>query len=152
MIAFLLGSLFGVGLILGGMTDPDNVIEFLTLNKSWNPKLAFVMGGALMVSAPWYRRAWAKHCVVPKPFSFQDVNPRLIFGSALFGLGWALAGICPGPALVSLANFQSASWLFVASMIAGMRLLPWIESRKLLNRERKNQNETYLNGTTVRAD
>lgn len=118
------GALFGAGLVIGGMTDPQRVRGFLDLFGRWDPTLAFVMGGALLVmAAAWRVRERMKKPLFGASFSLPDRNDldaRLIAGSALFGIGWGLAGLCPGPALanVSLALPQVAP--FIVAMLVGM--------------------------------
>lgn len=119
---FFAGLLFAVGLIVGGMTQPSKVVGFLDLTGSWDPSLAFVMGGAILVHATSYRFVMRR----PSPvfaLNFQvptqtDVTPRLVVGSALFGVGWGLAGYCPGPALSSAALMEWETLLFVGSLVA----------------------------------
>lgn len=122
--AFIAGLVFGVGLILSGMTDPGKVIGFLDVAGSWDPSLAFVMGGAILVGvfafALAQRRArsflgGAMH--LPRN---RDIDLRLVAGSVLFGIGWGLAGFCPGPALVSFGSGVDQAAIFVAAMLAGM--------------------------------
>jgi len=124
-ISFFVGLLFAIGLAVSGMTQPKKIIDFLN-PSSWDPSLIFVMVGAVgfhLISYPLVRRR-------PSPLldtkwhvpSRRDVTPRLILGSALFGVGWGLAGFCPGPALTSLAAGDLRSILFVGAMIFGMLL------------------------------
>jgi uncharacterized membrane protein YedE/YeeE len=124
--AALAGVLFALGLGLGGMTDPARVQDFLDFTGTWNPALAFVMGGAIAVHAPlqWLaRRRKAPVLAAAFPTATKaQVDGRLIAGAALFGAGWGLAGYCPGPALVSLASGTGLVVLFVASMFGGMWL------------------------------
>jgi uncharacterized membrane protein YedE/YeeE len=123
---FLVGLLFGMGLILSGMTDPSKVLGFLDIFGLWDPSLAFVMGGAIAVG--FFAFAWAKKRTVNflggalhLPTSSQIDKP-LVVGAVLFGAGWGLAGFCPGPALVSLASGQIKAAVFVVFMLAGMQL------------------------------
>jgi uncharacterized protein len=118
------GTVFGAGLTIGGMTDPARVRGFLDLFGNWDPTLAFVMGGAVLVMA----LAWAVQRRMQRPafaqgFSLPDRNdltPRLIGGSALFGIGWGIAGLCPGPGFAALAIAPGSAAIFVAAMLAGM--------------------------------
>ena len=121
---FLVGLLFGMGLILSGMTDPGKVIGFLDLFGAWDPSLALVMGGAIGVG--FFAFALAKKRTanflggalhLPKS---NDIDRPLVIGAVLFGVGWGLAGFCPGPALVSLAAGQPKAAVFVVFMLAGM--------------------------------
>jgi uncharacterized membrane protein YedE/YeeE len=121
---FLVGLLFGLGLILSGMTDPGKVIGFLDLFGSWDPSLALVMGGAIAVG--FFAFAIAKKrttnvfgCMLRIP-THNQIDKPLIIGSLLFGAGWGLAGFCPGPALVSMASGQPKGLIFVIAMMAGM--------------------------------
>ena len=124
--AFAAGLVFGVGLILSGMTDPGKVIGFLDLAGPWDPSLAFVMGGAILVGIFAFRLAGrrgnaflggAMHLPTRR-----DIDNRLVAGSVAFGIGWGLAGFCPGPALVSFGGGVDKAAVFVAAMLAGMVL------------------------------
>ncbi|MEY4017948.1 MAG: hypothetical protein RLZZ189_1746 [Pseudomonadota bacterium] len=123
---FLVGLLFGLGLILSGMTDPGKVIGFLDLAGQWDPSLALVMGGAIAVG--FFAFAIAKKRTVnflggalhlPKS---NQIDKPLVIGAVLFGAGWGLAGFCPGPGLVSLASGNAKGAFFVAFMLVGMQL------------------------------
>ena len=121
---FLVGLLFGLGLLLSGMTDPGKVIGFLDLSGMWDPSLAFVMGGAIAVG--FFAFALAKKRTqsflggaLHLPTSSQ-IDKRLLIGSALFGAGWGIGGFCPGPGLVSMATGQPKAVAFVVAMLAGM--------------------------------
>ena len=129
--ALLAGTLFGIGLTVSQMINPEKVLSFLDFFGAWDPSLALVMLGAVGVSAVVFRLALKQ----PRPVfatAFQvpsrsDVDNRLIAGGVIFGLGWGLVGWCPGPAIASLALVQVESFIFLAAMIAGMllyRLLP----------------------------
>lgn len=118
------GFLFGMGLTVSGMTDPHRVRGFLDVFGDWDPTLAFVMGGAVLVMAV----AWRVQASMAKPvfgerFSLpdrSDLDPRLLTGAAVFGIGWGVAGLCPGPALASLALSPVHAFPFVMAMLAGM--------------------------------
>ncbi len=121
------GVLFGLGMAISGMMDPARVTGFLDLAGAWDPSLAFVMGGALLVFMPGYfllvkpRRQSVLGepiAVVPAP----RLERRLIGGAALFGIGWGLVGICPGPALSLISSGQPMIMLFIAAMVAGILL------------------------------
>lgn len=121
---FLSGLLFAVGLGIARMTQPAKIIGFLDIAGSWDPSLAFVMGGAIAVYAPLsriiVRRArplFADGFVLP---TRRDLDPKLIAGAAMFGVGWGLAGFCPGPAIVAVLSGSPAVLAFVVSMLAGM--------------------------------
>lgn len=122
--ALFAGLLFGIGLILSGMSNPGNVIGFLDLAGAWNPSLAFVMGGALLVGVFAFRTARTRTMnflggAMHLP-TLKDIDRRLVLGSLAFGTGWGLAGFCPGPAIVALAMGQQKAVVFVLAMIAGM--------------------------------
>jgi hypothetical protein len=126
LVAFGAGLLFGVGLALGGMTDPRVVLGFLDVAGAWNPTLAFVLGGALVVTAVGYRLAFRRR----RPWlggrfnlpRASEIDARLVGGAALFGIGWGLAGYCPGPALASLPAAHAGTLVFVLAMLAGLAL------------------------------
>ena len=121
--ALLAGALFGLGLAVSGMTDPDKVLNFLDIAGRWDPSLALVMGGALAVAVPgfaWVRRrdvAFTGGAIPPKPAPRFDT--RLLVGSVLFGVGWGIAGYCPGPALANLAHGALEPMVFVLALLAG---------------------------------
>lgn len=130
-LTLVAGALFGAGLAVSGMADPQRVRGFLDLFGTWDPTLAFVMGGALIPMAI----AWRIQKRMPTPMAAErftlptarDLDPRLIGGSALFGIGWGVAGLCPGPAIADLAIAPVPAAIFVVAMLGGMilhRLLP----------------------------
>jgi len=140
LAALLAGVLFGAGLLVSGMSNPQVVLAFLDVAGHWNPALAFTMAGAIAVAAPafWWRRRHDR-----QPLSEQGTtgdaaarasttsqrrpfDASLLGGSALFGIGWGLSGICPGPGLVLLTGFALPAWSFVAAMAAGMVLVQWL--------------------------
>lgn len=121
---FAVGLMFGVGLMASGMTDPGKVIGFLDLFGAWDPSLALVMGGAVVVGFFAFTLAKKRTStflggVLRFPTNTQMDKP-LVIGSLLFGAGWGLGGFCPGPALVSMADGQPKAMLFVAAMLIGM--------------------------------
>ena len=122
--SFACGALFGLGLALSGMTDPAVVLGFLDIAGRWNPALAFVMAGALAVAAIGFRLAGARAApLLARSFhvpAASAIDARLVAGAALFGLGWGLAGYCPGPAIASLVAAAPGTIVFVAAMLAGM--------------------------------
>ncbi|MES2932807.1 MAG: YeeE/YedE family protein [Pseudomonadota bacterium] len=122
--ALMAGLLFGLGLIVSGMTDPSKVIGFLDLFGDWNPSLLFVMVGAILVAAYAFRfTAKRSQALLGGPISLptaHQIDRRLVLGALLFGIGWGLAGYCPGPALVSLTTGGSKPWIFTLAMLAGM--------------------------------
>lgn len=123
-VAVVLGALFGVGLLISGMTDPAKVIGFLDVAGRWDPSLAFVMGGAILVAAPCFAFARRREkAVLGGAFEKPDrteVEPRLIIGAAIFGIGWGLSGICPGPGIVLLGQTPSAIWIFLVAVAIGI--------------------------------
>ncbi|NBX20255.1 MAG: YeeE/YedE family protein [Betaproteobacteria bacterium] len=130
---FGVGLLFGLGLILAGMTDPSKVLGFLDLAGLWDPSLAFVMGGAILVSLGAFTLAKKRTTsflggAMQLPTS-RDIDKRLVTGSLLFGAGWGLAGFCPGPALVSVGTGNPKAVVFVLAMLAGMALFEVLERR-----------------------
>ena len=122
----IVGFLFGAGLALSGMTDPARVLGFLDCAGDWDPTLAFVLAAALVPSSIGYvavRRM--RHPLMAQEFCIpqnRGIERRLLVGAGLFGVGWGLVGLCPGPAIAGLALGRWESWLFVAAMIAGMWL------------------------------
>lgn len=124
--ALLAGLLFGAGLALSGMLDPAKVLNFLDLAGQFDPSLAVTMAAAVAVAFLGFRvlRGWSRP-VFAQSFSWPtatDITPRLVIGAAIFGLGWGLAGICPGPAIASLALANPAILAFLVPMFAGMAL------------------------------
>jgi len=126
LAALASGLVFGIGLILSGMTDPGKVIGFLDVAGRWDPSLAFVMAGAILVGFFAFRLAGRRG----KTFlggalqlpQRRDIDARLVTGSVVFGIGWGLAGFCPGPALVSFGSGVDQAAVFVAAMLGGMVL------------------------------
>ena len=127
LIGLLLGAIFGLGLALSGMTDPAVVLGFLDPLGDWNPALAFVMASALLATFVLYRLARRRQApLAAGRFHWPGataVDPRLLGGAALFGLGWGLAGYCPGPALASLSAGHTGTLVFVGAMLVGMALV-----------------------------
>ena len=131
----LSGTLFGAGLTLSGMTHPARVRGFLDVFGRWDPTLAFVMGGAVIVMAvAWRIQARMAKPMLGEAFSLpdrRDFDGKFVAGSALFGIGWGIAGLCPGPAIASLALAPRAVLPFVAAMLAGMAIHALIPERVL---------------------
>ena len=131
LVALLSGSLFGAGLALGGMVDPARVRGFLDIFGDWDPTLAFVMGGAVIVMAiAWRIQARMAQPLLAAKFALpdrSDLTPRLIGGAALFGTGWGIAGLCPGPGFAALVIEPAKAAAFVAAMLAGMMIVRLIE-------------------------
>jgi uncharacterized membrane protein YedE/YeeE len=137
MIAFaslLAGLVFGLGLILSGMANPAKVFGFLDLAGHWDPSLAFVMAGAIAVGALAFavakRRAVSFLGAEMRLPSARDIDRRLVLGSVLFGIGWGVAGFCPGPALVSIGMGEVKALVFVVAMMAGMGVFELFERRQ----------------------
>jgi len=130
LIALVAGLLFGLGLLLSGMANPAKVVGFLDLAGHWDPSLALVMAGAIGAALPAFtlakarRKCWAG-CEVALPSATQ-IDVPLVLGSLTFGVGWGLAGYCPGPALVSLGTGSAPAVVFVLAMIAGMAIHAWL--------------------------
>lgn len=130
LVSLVAGVLFGAGLVVGGMTDPGKVIGFLDLAGQWDPSLAFVMGAALCVTMPVFQLVVRKRSrpVLGARFFLPtktDLDPQLLGGAALFGIGWGIAGLCPGPAIANLVSGAPEVLAFVAAMIGGM----WLRDR-----------------------
>jgi uncharacterized membrane protein YedE/YeeE len=129
--ALFIGLLFGIGLIVSGMTDPSKVIGFLDLAGHWDPSLALVMGGAILVGLVAFRFAAGRTRsllgeVMRLPTASQ-IDRRLVLGGLAFGAGWGLAGYCPGPALASLVSGAVEPLIFSAAMLAGMAIFTVLE-------------------------
>ncbi|MGB3387334.1 MAG: DUF6691 family protein [Pseudaminobacter sp.] len=124
IVNLFLGLLFGIGLVVSGMANPAKVLNFLDLAGTWDPSLIFVMGGAVVVAFIGYRYALKRpHPLMAPDFQLPahtDIDMRLLAGAAIFGLGWGLAGFCPGPALTSLALAETGTLVFVPAMFIGM--------------------------------
>ena len=131
--AFVAGLVFGLGLIVSGMANPAKVLGFLDLDGKWDPSLAFVMAGAIAVGLVAFtlaRRRTSSVLGLPMQLpSARAVDARLIGGSIVFGVGWGLAGFCPGPALVALGAGYAQAAVFVVAMLAGMAAFDYLDSR-----------------------
>ncbi|MSR15201.1 MAG: YeeE/YedE family protein [Gammaproteobacteria bacterium] len=129
--ALCVGLIFGLGLLLGGMTDPAKVLGFLDLAGGWDPSLALVMGGAVSVGVLAFTFAKRRtQSLLGAPLHLptaRQVDRRLVLGSIAFGVGWGLAGFCPGPALVALGTGAPKAVVFVIAMLVGMRLFEILE-------------------------
>jgi uncharacterized membrane protein YedE/YeeE len=137
LTSFLVGLIFGTGLILSGMANPAKVLGFLDLAGRWDPSLAFVMAGAIAVATVGFALAKRRttsllglNMTLP---AARRIDGRLIGGSVIFGAGWGIAGFCPGPALVALGMGQVKAVIFVASMLAGMAVFEALEHRAALS-------------------
>jgi uncharacterized membrane protein YedE/YeeE len=123
-MGFAAGLVFGLGLVISGMSDPAKVLNFLDLFGTWDPSLAFVMAGAVAVTFVGYRVTLGR----PRPLfdatfhlpTAKDLDPSLLAGAAVFGLGWGLAGFCPGPAFTALPLLAAGTLVFVPAMLLGM--------------------------------
>ncbi|AGH94490.1 YeeE/YedE family protein [Pseudobdellovibrio exovorus] len=131
LAALVVGFVFAIGLGLSGMTQPQKVVGFLDIFGQWDPSLMFVMVGAIAVHGISYRlirrRAkpfWSSEWHVPTK---KEITPSLVLGSFVFGVGWALAGFCPGPAITALATFELRPIIFVVSMLIGMLIFRWLD-------------------------
>jgi uncharacterized membrane protein YedE/YeeE len=129
LIAFVVGLIFGLGLLLSGMANPAKVLSFLDVLGAWDPSLMLVMVGAIAVSSGAF--FWVKQrgrTLLDTPLHLptrRELDRRLILGSIVFGVGWGLAGFCPGPAWVALGLGEPKAWGFVAAMLAGMAWFEW---------------------------
>ena len=132
-VALFAGMLFGLGLAVSGMMNPAKVVGFLDVAGEWDPTLAFVMGGALLVTVPAFRLILNR----PRPIladgfalpTKSALDGRLLGGAALFGVGWGLSGFCPGPAVAAVTTGLAPVFAFVAAMMAGMVLHAWVFER-----------------------
>ncbi|MIL09622.1 YeeE/YedE family protein [Salmonella enterica subsp. enterica] len=124
LVNFALGLLFGLGLVISGMANPAKVLNFLDLAGSWDPSLIFVMGGALAVTLVGYRLVFGRGRPLFAPqFSLptkRDIDPQLVAGAGIFGIGWGLSGLCPGPALTALHIGSAPVLAFILAMLAGI--------------------------------
>jgi hypothetical protein len=130
-MALISGLLFGLGLVVSGMTDPAKVIAFLDLAGAWNPSLAFVMAGAIAVSLIGFQLARRRErALLGEEMHLptaRRIDTRLIVGATVFGAGWGLAGFCPGPALASLLSAGYKPAIFTVAMLSGMALFEFID-------------------------
>lgn len=134
LVSLLAGLLFGVGLIVSGMSDPAKVLGFLDITRVWDPSLVFVMGGAVMTGLLIFQLVMrrGRALLADKLFlpAARHVNKRLVGGAVLFGIGWGLSGICPGPALILLSSGSKKGALFFMAMLVGMGLFDYLEHRR----------------------
>ncbi|VTU36277.1 putative transporter component [Variovorax sp. PBS-H4] len=134
LASLLAGLVFGLGLIVSGMANPAKVLGFLDLAGPWDPSLAFVMAGAVAVGAVAFamarRRARSLLGAEMRLPSARHIDRRLVLGSVLFGMGWGIAGFCPGPALVALGMGEGKALVFVIAMLMGMGVFELFERRK----------------------
>ena len=132
--SLLAGLVFGLGLIVSGMADPAKVLGFLDLGGAWDPSLAFVMAGAIAVGALAFavarKRTFSFLGAAMKLPTSRDIDARLVIGSVVFGIGWGIAGFCPGPGLVALGMGEVKALVFVVAMLLGMGAFELLERRK----------------------
>ena len=133
LVALAAGLIFGLGLMVSGMSDPGKVLGFLDVAGHWDPSLAFVMAGAIPVAFAGFRMAARRPAtLLGEPIHLprgRAVDTRLVLGSALFGIGWGLAGICPGPAFVLAGLAVGPALIFIPAMLAGMGAFEWYVRR-----------------------
>lgn len=134
LTSLLAGLLFGLGLVVSGMANPAKVLGFLDLFGNWDPSMAFVMLGALLVGTIAFHIAGKRtRAILGAPISLptaRDIDRRLVLGSLAFGIGWGLAGYCPGPVITSLAVGGSKPWIFFLAMLAGMAVFELFERKR----------------------
>jgi uncharacterized membrane protein YedE/YeeE len=134
LVSFAAGLLFGLGLMLSGMANPAKVSGFLDLAGRWDPSLVFVMAGAIAIGVVAFavarRRRTSWLGLAMQLPAAGVITPRLVMGSVLFGIGWGIAGFCPGPALVALGMGEGKAIAFVLAMLAGMGAFEWLEARR----------------------
>ncbi|MCH9695427.1 MAG: YeeE/YedE family protein [Gammaproteobacteria bacterium] len=125
LTSLLAGIIFGLGLAISGLANPDKVLQFLTLNSDWSPALLFTMGAGIVVTFFGYKWVLQRGPVLAEAFSLPTntrLDPQLLTGAGIFGIGWGLAGFCPGPALVGLTSGMIEPVIFVIALIAGSQL------------------------------
>ncbi|MBA2659208.1 MAG: YeeE/YedE family protein [Nitrosospira sp.] len=143
IIALVSGLIFGLGLILAGMANPAKVLAFLDIAGAWDPSLALVMTGAIVVGSLAFavaRKCNRSYLGLPMNLSTSRViDKRLVLGSLAFGIGWGMAGICPGPALVLLGSGSVKGTVFVAAMLLGMGIFEILERTRSINFRKRGQ-------------
>lgn len=140
LVQFAIGLLFGLGLVVAGMSDPAKVLNFLDLGAipagGWDASLAFVMAGAIAVTLVGFRLVLRRsQPIFGERFHLptsRDLDSRIVVGPAIFGIGWGLAGFCPGPALTAALTGGAPAWLFIVAMFAGMAGARWLAERRSL--------------------
>ena len=132
LVSFAVGSLFGLGLLISGMTDTTKVQGWLDVFGDWDPTLAFVMGGAIIPMAIAWRFTIGRKPVLADSFPVPaepKLGRNLVVGSTFFGMGWGLSGLCPGPAIASISFGGTGGLVFVGAMLAGMAITPALRAR-----------------------
>jgi uncharacterized protein len=129
------GFIFGIGLIVSGMTDPHRILAFLDIAGDWDPSLALVMASAIAVAAPAFaiaraRRSSAFGDPIRLPDRSRPIDAPLVAGAAIFGVGWGLSGLCPGPSIVLLSTYQAKPLVFVGAVVTGIWLTAALSSRR----------------------
>ncbi|MEM7720915.1 MAG: DUF6691 family protein [Pseudomonadota bacterium] len=131
LITYLIGLIFGLGIVISGMGNPAKVLNFFDIAGTWDPSLAFVMGGALIVTAIGYRVVFGRgRPLLDASFHLPTratLDPQLIGGAAAFGIGWGIAGFCPGGALPVLGTGNVDVFLFTGALIAGILVAKWVQ-------------------------
>lgn len=131
--AFAIGLIFGLGITVSGMINPAKVLNFFDIAGTWDPSLAFVMAGALAVAIPGYRLVLGRPApVMERRFQLPEtraVDRRLVLGSIVFGLGWGIAGFCPGGALPALGSGAQDVYIFTAALVVGLLAARWLQAR-----------------------
>jgi len=129
--SLMCGIIFGIGLVISGMTNPEKVIGFLSITHNWDASLIFVMGGAIFITAPMFFCLRKKtisllgmKMILPK---IKKIDKKLLLGSVIFGIGWGLVGLCPGPAISSISFFEPITYIFLLSMILGISYNQYIQ-------------------------
>ena len=124
IISLVSGIIFGIGLVISGMTNPEKVIGFLSITHNWDASLIFVMGGGIITAGPFFylmrnrqTSSLGNQIDLPKK---QKLDKKIIIGASLFGVGWGLVGLCPGPAIAAIATFDPIIIVFLLSMAAGV--------------------------------
>ena len=122
--SLICGIIFGIGLVISGMTNPEKVIGFLSITHNWDASLIFVMGGAIFITAPMFfllsKQSTSLLGAKMILTEIKHIDKKLLLGSVLFGIGWGLVGLCPGPAISSIAFFEPISFIFIISMFIGI--------------------------------
>jgi hypothetical protein len=140
LAAILSGLVFGLGVTIAGMNNPEKVLDFLDIAGNWDPSLALVLAAATGTAGLSFRYILRRRCPIfgtkfHLPLS-NDIEFRLVLGAGIFGIGWGIVGLCPGPAFTTLLLGQWQAYVFIAAMVAGMIFYQWIDARLAARRER----------------